>query len=674
MIVAIVQARMTSVRLPGKVMLKINGEPLIQTLLYRLSNSKYIDKFIVATPTNSKNDELKSIVEKLGFEIFQGSEKDVLDRYYHAARLFNPDSIVRITGDCPLIDHEIVDKVIKRYLDSNADYVSNVNPPTFPDGLDAEIFSYDVLKTTWKKATKSFDREHVTPFIVRNPIFKKSNILNPKDYSKERWTLDEPSDFIVIKNILHHFKDNRYFTWNDILKLKEIHPEYFEANKKIIRNEGTIMKTGQKLYKRAKQIFPGGNMLLSKRPEMFLPDIWPSYFMEAKGCNVWDLDNNKYIDMSIMGIGTNTLGYGNEEVDDAVRKTIDRGNMSTLNCPEEVYLAEKLIELHPWASMVRFTRTGGEANAVAIRIARAASGKDKVAFCGYHGWHDWYLAANLGDKKSLDGHLMPGLDPKGVPRELKGTIVPFKFNSLNELEKLTDNNDIGVIKMEVFRNMEPEDGYLEKVRELATRKNIVLIFDECTSGFRQTFGGLHKLYGVEPDMALLGKALGNGYAINTIIGKSEFMQEAQNTFISSTFWTERIGPTAGLKTLEVMEKTKSWEYISSMGGNIRSGWKELGEKYSLPIQVGGLLAIPNFSFATQNWLKYKTFITQEMLKQGYLATNAVFICIKHTENIVVEYLKTLEPIFATIAECEDGKDIDQLLEGPVCHAGFKRLN
>ena len=302
-------------------------------------------------------------------------------------------------------------------------------------------------------------------------------------------------------------------------------------------------------------------MLLSKRAEMFLPEQWPAYFTRAKGCKVWDLDGNEYTDMSIMGVGTNILGYGHTEVDAAVRQTVDAGNMSTFNCPEEVHLAERLVELHPWADMARLARSGGEANAIAVRIARAAVGKDKVAVCGYHGWHDWYLAANLGDEENLAGHLLPGLEPNGVPTSLRGTVFPFIYNNYAQLEALVKAHDIGVIKMEVVRNKGPEDNFLHKVRELATAHGIVLIFDECTSGFRQTFGGLHKLYGVEPDMAVFGKALGNGYAISATIGRREIMEAAQSTFVSSTFWTERIGPTAALKTLEVMQRLRSWDSL-----------------------------------------------------------------------------------------------------------------
>ena len=205
------------------------------------------------------------------------------------------------------------------------------------------------------------------------------------------------------------------------------------------------MGKGQELYKRAKTLIPGGTMLLSKRPEKFLPEHWPAYFSKSKGCKVWDLDGNEFTDVSIMGVGPNILGYGHDEVDRAVMETVRKGNMSTFNCPEEVYLAEKLIEMHPWADMVRLARTGGEANAIAIRIARAATGKDNIAFCGYHGWHDWYLSANLGDKKNLAGHLMPGLDPAGVPSKLKNTTFPFNYNNYDELLEVVNNNDIGVI-------------------------------------------------------------------------------------------------------------------------------------------------------------------------------------------------------------------------------------
>jgi glutamate-1-semialdehyde 2,1-aminomutase len=435
------------------------------------------------------------------------------------------------------------------------------------------------------------------------------------------------------------------------------------------------MGKGQELYKKAKNLIPGGTMLLSKRPEMFLPDQWPSYFSKAKGCSVWDLDGKELIDMSIMGIGTNTLGYGNDEVDAAVMETIKKGNMSTLNCPEEVYLAEKLIEINPWADMVRFARSGGEANSIAIRIARAASGKDKVAICGYHGWHDWYLSANHNGGDDLSGHLLGGLSPNGVPKSLKDTVYPFNYNNFEELLSIVNNNEIGVIKMEVLRNFGPEDNFLHKVRKLATERNIVLIFDECTSGFRETFGGIYQKYGVEPDMAMFGKTIGNGYALTAVVGRKSVMEAAQTTFISSTFWTERIGPTAALATLKVMERVKSWEIITETGNKMRSGWQELADAHNLDIIISGIPSLSTYSFNSEKALEYKTLISQEMLKKGYLASTIFYASTAHNKDNLSLYFTALDEVYKLIKKCENQElNIEKLLEGPVCHGGFKRLN
>ena len=435
------------------------------------------------------------------------------------------------------------------------------------------------------------------------------------------------------------------------------------------------MGSGQQLWKTAKRIIPGGNMLLSKRAEMFLPEKWPSYFSKAKGCHIWDLDNRKLLDVSIMGIGTNLLGYGHKKVDEAVRKTINKGNMSTLNCPEEVMLAEKLVELHPWAGKVRFSRSGGEANAIAIRIARAATGKDKVAICGYHGWHDWYLATNIENESNLEGHLLPGLEPNGVPKCLEGTVLPFEFNNLKQLESIVQNHELAAIKMEVQRNDPPNEIFLKRIRNICNQKGIVLIFDECTSGFRETYGGIHKKFNIEPDMAMFGKALGNGYAITSVIGKTNIMDAVQKTFISSTFWTERIGPSAALKTLEVMKEIKSWEIVTNIGLKIKSSWKKVFNENKLDYFETGIPALAGFTFKSNHNLIYKTYITQEMLKRNILAANSIFVCVEHKDRHLNRYFEELNKILKIIKLCEEDKiDPQSILDGPTCHSGFKRLN
>ena len=672
-VVAVVQARMGSTRFPGKVMQPIGGVPLIELLLTRLSRSRRINRIVVATSTDPRNAPLVRHVGSLGYAVFQGSEDDVLDRYYRAAQPYAPDVVVRITGDCPLIDAQLVDCIIDYFFEQKVDYASNVEPPSFPDGLDTEVFTFAALARAWSSATCPEEREHVTMFIRRCNAFRRSNYSSAGTHAGERWTVDEPADLQVVRAICEHFGSTQ-FSWRDVLDLRVSNPCLFEANQSLTRNEGAALGTGQKLWKRAKRIIPGGNMLLSKRPEMFLPEQWPAYFSKAKGCRIWDLDGREYVDMSIMGVGTNTLGYGHSEVDDAVREAVANGNMSSLNCPEEVYLAERLIELHPWADMVRLARTGGEANAIAVRIARAASGRDKVAFCGYHGWHDWYLAANLGDEKSLAGHLLPGLEPNGVPQYLRGSVLPFNYNHFEELEALVRDHDIGVIMMEVVRNVEPADDFLKKVRRLATEKGIVLAFDECTSGFRQTLGGLHKHYGVEPDVAMFGKTLGNGYAITAVLGRREVMEHAQSTFISSTFWTERIGPAAALKTLEVMERTASYEQITRIGGEIGARWRSLGAKHGIEVQTGGLPAMIAFNIDSASMRAYKTLISQEMLKHGFLAGTSVYVCTEHRPEILEKYFDRLDAIFAMIGECERGRPVGDFLTAQLCDTGFRRLN
>lgn len=431
--------------------------------------------------------------------------------------------------------------------------------------------------------------------------------------------------------------------------------------------------TGIKLWNQAKKIIPGGTQLLSKRSELHLPEHWPSYFKKASGVEVIDLDGNKYIDMSYMGIGSCTLGYADKEVNAAVKNVINEGNMSTLNSPEEVELAELLIKIHPWAEMARFARTGGEAVAIAVRIARAYAKKDKIAFCGYHGWHDWYLSANLAGKKNLIGHLLPGLNPAGVPKGLTGTALPFHYNKIEQLEAIIKRHDIGAIIMEPSRHQEPRDNFLKKVRKIADKNKIALIFDEISSGFRRNVGGAHLLYKVNPDIAVFGKAMSNGYPMAAIIGRKKVMQAAQETFISSTYWTERVGPVAALATIKKMKKKNVPEHLDYIGKMIGEGWKKIAEKYNLDITIGGPNSLINFSFNYKNAQEIKTLFTQEMLKSGYLASLTVYVSFSHTKEHIKKYLIAADKTFGIISKAIKAKNVKKLLAGPVAQQGFKRL-
>lgn len=668
-IVAIVQARMGSVRFPGKVAEPLGTTTVLGLCLKRLKMSKVINKIIVATTHDPRDQRVREIATSKEIEFFLGDSQDVLTRYYNCAVEFNADLIIRITADCPFIDPTLIDDALLFFQEKDLDYFCNQNPLQYPDGLDFDIFTFDLLKKTFLEANTKYDREHVTPFMKQVPNLQTLSIQIESDYSKMRWTVDEPEDLAVLNEVLKQVDNSNDFGWREILKLNLSESGIFQLNSRVVNNEGPIMSTGEKLWKRALRIIPGGNDFFTKRPNLFLTQGWPTYYQKAKGCHIWDLDGNKYLDMSIMGIGTNSLGYGNELIDEAVIEAVRSSNMSTFNAPEQVYLAEKLIEMHPWFDMAKFARTGGEINAVAIRVARSYSGKDKVVVCGYHGWHDWYLSTNLGNKDNLNEHLLPGLKVSGVPIDLSGLTLPIKYNNFEDLKILEQDNNIGVLIMEVMRSEAPIPGYLEKIREICDTKQIVLIFDECTSGFRETFGGLHIKFGIKPDLATFGKALGNGYPITSLLGKKSIMEHANESFISSTFWSDRIGFVAGLKTLEVMEATKSWELISDIGSQMQTVWKEVFPKFPINFKVTGIPALSTFTVQGEFGLAIKTHITREFLKLNTLASNIFYPCTAHSDKNISDYRKNLEIILNKI-DFENLNALKSLESAP----GFGRLN
>jgi glutamate-1-semialdehyde 2,1-aminomutase len=432
-----------------------------------------------------------------------------------------------------------------------------------------------------------------------------------------------------------------------------------------------LNSTSQQLYRRAKGIIPGGTQLLSKRPEMFAPEVWPAYYSKAKGCRVWDLDDREYVDMSIMGIGANVLGYADDDVDKAVMDAVKNGSSSSLNCAEDVILAEILIELHPWAEMVRYARSGGEAMAVAVRIARAATGRDVVLFSGYHGWMDWYLAANLGQTDALDGQLMPGLDPKGVPKGLRGSVLPFTFDAIDGLPGAIAGMEdkIAAVVVEPARGEEAPVETLEKIRTLCDRIGAVLIYDEITSGFRMCAGGIHLRYGINPDMAVFAKGIANGYAMAAIIGNKPAMEGAQSTFISSTNWTERIGPVAAIATIQKYINHNAAEHIIRIGKNIKDVWRKAALENGIDISISGIPSLPMFTFDDENGRKRMTFFIIEMLKKGFLAFRQFKPSLSHTDKDVIRYETAVNEVFKTMKN----KNPLELLSTPVAHSGFHRL-
>ena len=660
---AIIQARLNSLRFPNKILNKIGNHTALEILIKRLKKSSVKKKIIIAT--NSKSvKKIKLIAKKYNLDVFEGDDKNVLRRYFSCSKKFNlkdNDNIIRITADCPFIDSELISRGLRLINSQNVSLVSNTQKLTYPDGLDFSIFKFKLLKKAYKEATSEYDKEHVTSYMYKIRNLKKLNIEDTENYSNIRLTLDTKSDLNFLNFILKKARSNIFFSYAELkLILKKISYKekikfktYFDAKK--IRNSGAIMSKGYKIWKSAQNKIAGGNMLLSKRPDYFLPLKWPTYYTRAKGCKIKDTENKSYYDMCAMGIGTSLLGYANSRIDNKVKNKIRNGIVSTLNSLEDIELANILLKLNQWADMVKYTRSGGEALALSIRIARAYTGNQKILFSGYHGWHDWYLAANLSDKNCLNKFLMPDLKIEGVPKSLKKSAIPFQMNKIKRFRELFKKNKIACVILEVERNEKPRVAFLKEIRKLTKSSNIPLIFDECTSGFRETNSGIFEKYKIYPDIAMYGKSIANGYAFSALVGKERIMKMVDNTFASSTMWTEGVGPTAAIATLKEMNRIKSWKIISKLGKYIKSKWIYLGKKNNLKIKVYGLDAIPKFEIKSNNFNLYKSYITKKMIEKGFLATNYIFISTAHKMNIVDKYLKILDKIFYNISLHENKK-------------------
>ena len=434
----------------------------------------------------------------------------------------------------------------------------------------------------------------------------------------------------------------------------------------------------QQLYRLAKSMIPGGTQLLSKRPEWFAPGQWPTYYRDACGCEITDLDGRRYVDMTTMGIGACLLGYNDPDVTNAVVARVRSGSMCTLNSPEEVELARLLIDIHPWAENVRFARTGGEAMAIAVRIARASTGRDIIAFCGYHGWHDWYLAANCMMQPGVDplqSHLLPGLSPRGVPASLAGTALPFHYNQIDSLAEIVQLQGarLAAVVIETTRNAEPAPGFFEGVRELCDRVGAVMVLDEISIGWRLTLGGAHLRFGVKPDIAVFAKAMSNGHPMAAILGRARVMEAAQESFISSTYWTESIGPVAALATIKKMQQIDVPSHIAAIGTELRDGLRRIATREAVPLTLSGYPAMTYFSFDHTDALAIQTLLTVRMLQHGFLVSAAFYPCLTHTAQHVAQYLSAAQEIFAELGCAIRQGDVIRRIGGPIRHSGFARL-
>ncbi|MGA0391834.1 MAG: aminotransferase class III-fold pyridoxal phosphate-dependent enzyme [bacterium] len=462
-----------------------------------------------------------------------------------------------------------------------------------------------------------------------------------------------------------------------LCSLKDSDLEYiFYKNAFHLLGLGASYESKQNLeqYELAKTMIPGGTQLLSKKPELMAPNYWPAYYTQATGCEIIDEGGNRFLDMASNAVLSCLLGYADPDVNNAVLRRVQLGSMSSLSNYDEVRLAERLLEIHPWAQMVRYARTGGEAMTMAVRIARAVTGRDKVAICGYHGWHDWYLAVNLEDgPNGLQDHLLPGLDPLGVPAGLKGTALPFRYNQLAELEEIFAHHQLAAVVMETTRGVEPENQFLEKVRQLATQHGTKLIFDEISIGWRLCLGGAHLKYHVTPDLAVFAKALSNGYPMGAVIGQTAEMKFFERTFISSAYWSESIGPTAALAAVEKMMSLDVPAHLQRIGGCFMKRWLELGQSCQLPTFFKGRPELVQLGFEHEQANRIMTLFTRLMLQQGIMAGSSFNPTFAHQDRHLDHYFEKAEICFDQInQQLKSGQFYDQEAF-ETKHTGFARL-
>ncbi len=434
-------------------------------------------------------------------------------------------------------------------------------------------------------------------------------------------------------------------------------------------------KHSSELYREAKELFPYGTQLFSRRPELGALGEAPIYFEKMKNAHFWDVDGNEFIDTA-MGIGPVILGYCYDKVDNAVKEQIDKGVLGSINNALEIKVAQTIVDMVPSAEMVKFCKSGGEADAIAVRIARGYTRKEKVLFCGYHGWHDWYLAANLESDSSLDQHLLPGLSPKGVPKSLSGTCLPFEYNNLEQLNELLKNNagEVACIIMEPTRFKQPDKEYLESVRKLADEHKCVLIFDEVITGFRMSKGGAQEYYGVTPDLSTFAKAIANGYPLAAVVGQRKIMETQADNFISSTYWSDCTSLAAGLATLNEINNEPVIETINKIGHTLISHMKQMAQKHNIAVDVlgHGFDFTLNFNYADDS-TKIMTLFIQEMIARGIYTNGVFYPCYTHTSENVEKIMLAVDEVFSLLKHGIGKNKINQLLKAPVRQTGFRRL-
>ncbi len=679
-VVAIVQARMGSSRLPGKSLAEIEGHPMLWHVVRRVQRANHVDRVVVATSTAPADDAIEKMCREIGVPCHRGSETDVLDRFYHAARAEKAAQVVRITADCPLIDPSVIDRVVRRFQRGDLDYASNAMVRTYPDGLDTEICSFAALERAWHEATKTSEREHVTPYL-RSEKFRTANVESDSTsmFQHYRWTVDEAQDLEFIRSVYRALGAKENFGMKDVLDLIEKNPGLEKMNSEIVSNRGyykslfedaraeaaprrTIEKSKTWL-ERAGKVIPGASQTFSKGANQHVQGIAPVFLAKGKGCRVWDVDGNEYIDY-IQGLLPNILGYAHEELNRAVAEQLGQGHSFSLPHPLEVELAERLTKIIPCAEKVRFGKNGSDATSGAVRAARAFTSRERIACCGYHGWQDWFIGSTTRNA--------------GVPKAVRGLTHPFVYNDLESLRKLLDEHkgEFAAVIMEPVNFWPPAAGFLEGVRNLAHEHGALLIFDEICSGFHFGLGGAQKRFGVTPDLACFGKAMGNGFPIACVLGKADVMRVFEDIFFSFTFGGEVASMAAAMKVLDVLETTDALGRIEANGRILQEGLNVLAKEAGLQDRIR-CIGYPFWSLIKfldadgKDSFLVRSLFTQECVKRGVLLLVTHNMTAAHDPLAIEQTLSVYAEVCKTISQWLSEPSPEVHLEGELIQAVFK---
>jgi glutamate-1-semialdehyde aminotransferase/spore coat polysaccharide biosynthesis protein SpsF (cytidylyltransferase family) len=676
-IVAIIQARTGSRRFPAKVLQKIAGKTMLARVIERTAATPSVDSVVVATTRKPADRQLKKIASSHGAEFTMGSEHDVLDRFYHSAKKAGADIIVRTTSDCPLVDPEIIEACIQRFLRGSLDYVSNVHPPTFPDGLDVEVFSFKALERSWKKANGAVQREHVTVHMREAAGFKRANIKNTIDLSAERWTVDTPQDIAFVRAVFSRISSNGSpFPFKKVLALLKSSPKLRRKDAPA-RNEGLLktikdmqkknkplkLSRGFAQLKRAQKLIPGCSQTFSKAPSQWSTGAAPQFLARAKGAYAWDLDGNKYIDYSL-ALGPIILGHCHPRVNAAAMTQMAKGQALSLPTTLETDVAELICKMVPGAEMVRFAKNGSDVTTGAVRVARAFTGREHIAQCGYHGWHDWYIGTTTRDG--------------GVPRGVKNLTHTFNFNDLESLKKLFRKypKKIAAVILEPMGLVPPKNGFLKKAKALAHKHGALIIFDEVVTGFRCAPGGAQEKFGVRADLACFGKALANGWPLSAVAGRRDVMRVFDEVFFSFTMGGEAVSLAAAFATLKELKKPGLLKGMDKLGWRLQDGYNaiatEQGATWTQALGYG-IRHVMTFAIGDEETnLAVKTLFQQECAKRGVLFNGANGICAAHTRKDIDRTLKVYREAMSITRFAVENKNVNQLLEGKPLQPVFRK--